>query len=329
MLKNSIFLSLFIGVLFSASAFSAEPIEFEQKREAFIRQMVEKHGLPLDSLLDTLGKAKYQQKIIDAMNRPAEGKPWKEYRPIFITRKRVEGGKRFLHAHRQILERAERVYGVPSEIIVAIIGVETFYGGYTGSFRVMDALATLGFAYPKRAKFFSKELEEFLLLVTEESLDPMATKGSYAGAMGMPQFIPSSYRSYAVDFDGDGRRDLLSNLEDVIGSVANYLSSHGWKRGGSIASPATSVSLPLPERFTGAGMKPSFTLDELAAAGIHPSSGQVKTSLSSVIELEGIDGTEYWLGFDNFYAITRYNHSNLYAMAVYQLAERIAGRAAD
>lgn len=300
------------------------PDEFIRERDLFIEEMATRHDMDRAWLRGTVGEAVYQQKIIDAMNRPAEKKPWKEYRPIFVNDPRIKGGVEFLQQHRRLLERAERIYGVPAEIIVAIIGVETLYGGNTGSYRVIDALATLGFVHPKRGPFFRSELEEFLLLVGEEPVDVNTTRGSYAGAMGLPQFIPSSYRRYAVDFDGDGRRDLLKDLEDVIGSVANYLAEHGWQRGGSITSRARMLASPPPQYLIEAGMQPSFTLDELAGKGISSEQPQVRTSLSSVIELEGDQGKEYWLGFDNFYVVTRYNHSNLYAMAVVQLAAGIA-----
>ncbi len=315
-------LLLLTALLPASPLLASPPPEFEQERRAFIQEMAQKHGFDQDLLQRTVGQAVYQQRIIDAITRPAEARPWRDYRPIFLTKNRIDGGAAFWRKHAEILARAERTYGVPAEIIVAIIGVETNYGGNTGSWRVVDALATLGFAYPRRADFFRKELESFLLLTQEEEIDPLTVRGSYAGAIGLPQFIPSSYRAYSVDFSGDGQRNLLTSVEDAIGSVAAYLHRHNWQRGGSITSRASGAG-EQHQSFVDAGMKPSFTLAELERAGIRPVDSEVITSLSSLIRLEGADGVEYWLGFDNFYAITRYNRSNLYAMAVVQLSEEI------
>ncbi len=283
-------------------------------------------------------EARYQQRIIDAINRPYEAKPWKAYQPIFVTPERIRGGVAFWRDNAALLARAQAAYGVPPEIIVAIIGVETNYGGNLGSHRVIDALSTLGFSYPKRADFFRAELEEFLLLTRDEQVDARTAKGSYAGAVGKPQFIPSSYRAYAVDFDDDGRRDLWASNADVVGSVGNYLAQHGWRRGQPVAAEAE-LAQGRPIGIAIAKKRPAVpetTLTQLAAAGVVTLPGDGARSGPAVV-LDGIDDdtraalieldgreSEYWLGFDNFYAITRYNHSNLYAMAVYQLSREIA-----
>ncbi len=298
------------------------PAAFDKGIHVFVSEMTEKHGFDAKKLGALMSKAHYRQSIIDAISRPAEAKPWHQYRPIFVTDARARGGLTFWDANEELLQRAEQEYGVPPEIIVAIIGVETRYGQYTGKYPLLDALATLAFGYPKRGAFFRQQLEEALLLMREEAVDPVHFKGSYAGAMGKPQFIPSSYRAYAVDFDGDGRRDLLNNNADVIGSVANYFRRNGWRQGEPITSPAQAVG-KAHQRYLKAGMKPSLTIGELRTAGITPSLSLAAETLSSLIRLEAATEDEYWLGLHNFYVITRYNHSNLYAMAVYQLSRRI------
>lgn len=290
--------------------------------QAFIREMAAKHDLDAHKLTGIFARARTQPEIIAAITRPAEAKPWHAYRKIFLTPQRIEGGVAFWQAHEPVLARAEQVYGVPAEIIVAILGVETFYGRITGKHRVLEALSTLAFDYPRRAAFFRKELEHYLLLTQEEGIDPLSLQGSYAGAMGLAQFMPSSYRAYAVDFNGDRRRDLWNNPQDAIGSVANYLSTHGWQRGEPIA---------LPARVQGRGyqtllsreLKPQQDLRRLIQQGVTPEAPIDETNLAILLELEGPNSPEYWLGFANFYVITRYNHSPLYAMAVYQLSQEI------
>jgi membrane-bound lytic murein transglycosylase B len=311
-----------IILLFSTTAGAEQPTTYEAEMDAFIGEMVEKHGFDPVFLQTLLKQAVYQQKIIDAISRPAEAMPWHKYRPIFVTRARAMEGVLFWDVNRALLERAEAEYGVPPEIIVAIIGVETRYGRHAGSYPVIDALTTLGFGYPKRSAFFRRQLEEFLLLIREEQIDPTQAKGSYAGAMGQPQFIPSSYRSYAVDFDGDGSRDLWRSNADVIGSVAAYFQRHGWVAGAPITSRAQGVEARHRD-FVEAGMKPSIPFSRLQAEGITGEFPLEAETLGSLIQLEGKQEDEYWLGLNNFYVITRYNHSNLYAMAVYQLSREI------
>ena len=289
---------------------------------SFINSMVKKHQFQRQELTELFTQARFHQKIIDAITRPAESKPWYEYRPIFLGDNRIRGGVDFLKNNRAVLQRAEDEYGVPAEIITAIIGVETFYGRHKGGYRVMDSLTTLGFDYPKRAAFFRGELEEFLLMAREEKLDPLSVMGSYAGAMGQPQFIPSSFRSYAIDFDDDGKRDLWQNTADVIGSISNYFKRHGWIRGEPIASPAT-VSGTHIKALVDRGLKPHSSIKALQRQGVHPVDPLPAKTKAALIELEQKNGNEYWLGMNNFYVITRYNHSPLYAMAVFQLGQEI------
>lgn len=307
------------------AAFASAPPDFERARAAFVAEMVAQHGFEQAELTALMDGARYQQAIIDAMNRPYEGKSWGAYRALFVTPERIDGGKRFLAEHQALLEQAEAAYGVPPEVITAIIGIETNYGTTLGSHRVLDALSTLGFAYPRRAEFFRKELEAFLLLSREEQVEPSTVRGSYAGAVGQPQFIPSSYRAYAVDFDGDGRRDLWASDADVIGSVGAYLSDHGWLRDEPIAARA-SLSKPLDGSVELGGKRPlmpRLSLGQLAAAGVEPAEPLDPNARAALIELDG-DGPEYWVTLDNFYTITRYNHSNLYALAAYELGRAIA-----
>ena len=320
MIKKLLFLPL-LGLVISTGACAKIP-PADSEKQRFIDEMSSKHGFDQRALGQLLAKAEYRQSIIDAMERPAEAKPWRDYRPIFVTDSRTEQGVTFWRENEALLTQVEQQYGVPPEIIVAIIGVETRYGRHTGRYPVLDALTTLAFGYPKRSKFFRKELEHFLLLSREEKLQPLKPKGSYAGAMGKPQFISSSYRHYAVDFDGNGVRDLWNSNADIIGSVANYFKRHGWRSGEPITTPAKGAG-EQHQAFVDAGMKPSIPLSRLFESGISTDGKLGDDAKSSLIRLEGEKGDEYWLGLHNFYVITRYNHSNLYAMAVYQLSQRI------
>jgi len=268
-------------------------------------------------------EAERKQAILDAISRPAEKvKPWKDYRPIFITDARISKGVKFWQQNAEALARAEREYGVPAQTIVAIIGVETFYGGNTGSWRVIDALSTLCFDYPPRSPFFCQQLKEFLLLARQEQVDPLSVKGSYAGAMGLPQFMPSSFRAYAVDFDNDGHIDIWNNPTDAIGSVANYFKQHGWTQGGDVVSRASVQGDKAAQGLT-VGIEPQLTAAQLHELG-WSSSLQLDDALKvTAFRFDGADGEEYWLGLPNFYTITRYNRSPMYAMAVYQLSQAL------
>lgn len=293
--------------------------------EGFIQQMHTKYDIPALRLRQVIGQAMQQKRVLELVQKPAEGKPWSEYRPIFITEKRIDAGLAFWNEHTELLQQAEADYGVPPEIIVAIIGVETFYGTRMGTFPVLDTLVTLGFDYPKRSSFFRGQLEHFLLLSHEEGLDPTTPKGSYASAMGMGQFIPSSYRDFAVDFDQDGIRDLFTSPADGIGSVANYFAQHHWKPNAPIAAPAT-VKGTRHKQLKANERKPGYTLNQLKTAGVTPKGEFSATEKTSFLNLEGKKGREYWVGFHNFYVITRYNHSVKYALAVFQLSEALKSR---
>ncbi len=289
---------------------------------AFMDTLVKEDGFQRDELERIFSRIEYKQNVIDAISRPAEGKPWRDYRPIFLTRSRILQGVKFWNENRDVLARAEQQYGVPAEIIVAILGVETRYGQNFGSFRVIDSLATLGFHYEPRAAFFRKELREFLIMAREESSDPFAMLGSYAGAMGYPQFIPSSFRAYAVDFDKDGKRDFWSGSVDAIGSIGNYLARNGWKAGEPVVLRARANDSGA-RAVANSSRKPDMTPEQLAANGIDPPSQLAPDELVSVIHLEGEYGDEYWLGLHNFHVIMTYNRSRLYAMAVFQLAQEV------
>jgi len=302
----------------------------DQLRAEFIDQMVQKYGFSKREVTRTLYQAELRKPILEAIARPAERVlNWTEYRKIFLTQSRIDGGVDFWRQHAATLDRAERDYGVPPHIIVAILGVETRYGANTGGYRVLDALHTLGFHYPKRGKFFREQLSQFLRFAREEQIRPTAPTGSYAGAMGMPQFMPDSFRTYAVDFDGDGQRDIWQNPDDVIGSVANYFVKKGnWQPGESVAQPARGASAE-HQALVDAGAKPSLQPEQLTAVGIEFAAMPKTGSKVSLLEFDTDDGKEYWVAQDNFYAIMRYNPRTMYAMAVYQLSEAIRERHAQ
>lgn len=295
--------------------------------QAFVDSMVATHGFDAATVRSWLAEIKVRDDIIAAITRPAEAKPWHEYKKIFLTKERISGGITFMKSHTTLLKRAEERYGVAPEVITAIIGVETRYGAQQGRYKVMDALGTLAFNYPPRAAFFTKELENFLLMVREEKLGPFRLTGSYAGAMGQPQFMPSSFRRFAVDFDEDGRKDLWNNTADVIGSVANYLAEHGWKRGEKAVVNARVTGKGYQDLLA-TGLRTRYTIPEIAAKGVKLRGPAPAQAQAILVELQQPKKLEYWVGFDNFYAITRYNRSNHYAMAVWRLAEEIKrGRA--
>jgi membrane-bound lytic murein transglycosylase B len=313
-------LLLTVSALLAAAAAPAA-----DSRRALADELAAAHRLDPDRVAAVLAGAKYQQGIIDAISRPAEAKPWKAYRPIFMTEKRINDGRAFLAQHREALAKVEADTGVPAEMIVAIIGVETSYGRITGSYRVIDALYTLGAHYPPRQTFFRSELGHLFALAEEEQLDIPALKGSYAGAMGLGQFMPSSYRAYAVDGDGDGRRDLFGSLPDVFASIANYFVAHGWKPGQPVAVPA----LLDGEAFSPGSLEARFDLAELGERGYRPRDPLDVDLPATVLNLEGEGGAEHWIAFQNFYVISRYNRSQLYSLAVYQLSRSLVHGAAD
>lgn len=314
-------LSLLISLLLPASVIASD---YSDKKavKTFIKEMVKKHKFNKQYLEKLFSQAKLYDSILEAIARPAESKPWYQYRPIFVTDKRAKGGIAFWKKNADALARAEKQYGIPQEIIVAIIGVETRYGKHAGSYPVFDSLATLAFAYPPRATFFKSELEQFLLMTREENFDARELVGSYAGAMGMPQFISSSFRRYAVDFDGDGKRDLWTNPTDAIGSVANYFKKHRWVTGQPVTHKVDVHGTRHGKLIT-KSLKPSHTQLELLVNGVILPSKLDKSLKGKLLKLKNEKNSEYWVAWNNFYVITRYNHSALYSMAVYQLSQKI------
>lgn len=302
--------------------------------QEYVEQVVEEYGFSEAELLALFQVAERKERILESIARPAERTlEWWEYRNIFLKEPRISQGLEFWLANRKTLERAEAEYGVPAQYVVAILGVETRYGRHAGGYRVLDALTTLAFDYPPRSSFFKKELTQYLLLAREEERDPLWFMGSYAGAMGYGQFIPSSFRAYAVDYDGDGRRDIWTSETDAIGSVANYFSRHGWRADSEVArrvelvagenAPAGSAL----DKVANESLKLTRTVGELRGLGVRID-GLPAAEQANLYRMALQEGAEYWLGLNNFYVITRYNHSRLYALAVHQLSEEIAARMA-
>jgi len=315
------FKSLFIFCFIFSNFVYAKDLD-QISVQKFINYMVSTHNYDVTALQKIFKQAKFSNRVLKAISKPAEALPWYKYRPIFLQPERVKQGIIFWERHKEKLLAAQDKYGVPAEIIVAIIGVETRYGKFTGNDRVLDALATLAFHYPKRSKFFRSELEQYLLLIREQKIDPYTIKGSYAGAMGIPQFISSSYRNYAIDFDADDKIDIWNNPVDAIGSVANYFKQHGWIAGEEIAVRAE-VEDGQYLQVSNKELKPDIKLSEVTSYGIKPQENLTQDLKLKILSFENKDDNDIWLVFTNFYVITRYNHSPLYAMAVYQLAEEI------
>lgn len=289
----------------------------------FISKMVGEHDFEEQALRELFSQVEKKESILEAIARPAERVlEWAEYQDIFLQDSRIEGGARFWRDNAASLQRAYDTYGVAPETIVAILGVETRYGQHKGNHRVMDALATLGFDYPPRSGFFRKELEHFLILAREQKQEPLSLTGSYAGAMGYGQFMPSSYRAYAVDFDGDGLIDIWNNPTDAIGSIANYLARHGWQRDGIIVSRARIAESYRSNMLT-KGIELNHKVSDLRSGGFEPLLELADDERAMAFRLHGKQGAEFWLGLKNFEVITRYNRSQLYAMAVHQLGEAI------
>ena len=300
---------------------ASKSVELRPEIEAFIDELSDKHGMAKEALRVILREARVQPGILRAMSAQSTARPWHRYRPLYVNPERIAGGVRFWRQHEQLLARAEREYGIPAEIIVSTIGVETVYGSYTGTHRVLDALTTLAFDFPRRAEFFRGELEQFLLLARDRVVDPLRMKGSYAGAMGVPQFMPSSFQRYAVDFDGDGQRNLWDGVADAIGSIANYYRVFGWQTGEPVVLPAMvegSGYLALAAK----GIEPALTADVLKEAGVTTQEDLGERGAAMLV-LEASGGPLHLLGLKNFYVITRYNRSTNYALSVYELAEAI------
>ncbi|MFT6304193.1 MAG: membrane-bound lytic murein transglycosylase B [Granulosicoccus sp.] len=308
---------------------SAENYLLRSDVREYLKELSAQTGIDQNYLAGLFVKLLPQRDILDAISKPAERTlTWREYRPIFLTDRRIQEGRSFIVENRALLQRASEAYGVSPQIIAAIIGVETFYGRITGKHGVLESLATLAFDYPPRAKFFKRELTEFLVLATSEGWPADKVLGSYAGAMGVPQFISSSYREYAVDFDGDGKRDLFGSTADVVGSVANYLAVHGWVKNAPVAERWISGldDKASVRALVTKSLKPVHTAQLVTQTGFKSSRINKATSgnqLVSVMTMNGQKAEEFWVGYQNFYVITRYNHSRMYALAVYQLARAL------
>jgi len=324
-LKHALFLSLIACTSFTAQAQTSYADHPDAL--AFANRLELEHGLSHEDVLAALGRLTRNERVIRLITPPKKSgkkRSWTRYRNQFIEPVRIQRGVDFWNDNAQVLAEASARFGVPQEIIVAIIGVETIYGRNTGNFNVAEALATLAFDYPPRADLFRRELENLFLLAKEQGRDPLIFEGSYAGAMGYPQFLPSSVRNYAVDFDGDGRIDLETSPADAIGSVARYLSMHGWEMGGPVAIRAHVESAAAVKPLIDAGIDPVFSEEDFTGHQVLPLESYPSTQRAALIDLESHgDATEYWLGFRNFYVITRYNRSSFYAMAVFGLSQAL------
>ena len=312
-------------ILLICSGQTALAIDIERSDvKQFIDSMVSKHDYDRMTLTRVLRQARTQESILEAISKPAEKtKSWQEYRAIFLTEKRIRAGADFWREHESKLKRISEETGVPCEILVGIIGVETYFGRITGGYRVLDALTTLAFDYPPRAAFFRRELEEFLLLVREENIEASEATGSYAGAMGAPQFMPSSFRAYAVDSSADGKRDIWTDWSDAIGSVAHYIGAHGCQHTAEVVTRA-SLSIRWQGKLPENTLQPAETVSSLSRQGVMFATDLPNDHKSQLLTLEGADGEEHWVGFHNFFVITRYNRSIMYALAVHQLGQEIA-----
>ena len=322
MTRKTIHCVVLVFLMACTTMVSALEIADYPKLKPVFNTLVNDHGFKEEELRALFEKVEYQKDIIEAINRPGEAKPWYQYRELFVTEQSTRRGVRFWRRNAPALSRAQKKYGVPAEIIVAIIGIETRYGRLKGRFKVIDALTTLTLGYKKRSAFFQKELIEFLLLVKETKTEPLKYMGSYAGAIGLPQFMPSSYRKYAVDFNGNKKIDLVNSRTDAIGSVANFFIEHGWQPNEPI-SEAVQVEGQLYTWFQSLGIKPRLSLRHLINAGIFPQTSKKEDRLATLVVLQGETGPIYRLGYNNFYVITNYNRSRKYAMAVYELSEML------
>jgi membrane-bound lytic murein transglycosylase B len=311
-------LLVLLVLVFSPPASAQMGYEKRPEVRTFIREMAERHGFTQKELRALFARVERVEPVLEAIKRPPDPPVWANYRALFLTDKRIEGGLEFWQMHQAVLERAEREYGVPAQVMVAIIGVETFYGRNTGRWRVIDALTTLAFDYPPRARFFRSELEHYLVLARDNRHDALGVRGSYAGAIGIPQFMPSSTRAYAVDFDGDGVIDLRASTADAIGSVASFLSKHGWQPGAPVQF-RPELTGEAWRAYASGGVEPKHAVSELREAGVRLPEAVAPEGRAALIDL----GSELRVGLKNFYVITRYNRSAMYAAAVADLAEAL------
>lgn len=327
MLKRIFYIALIGTAILLQCRFSMAHVSFIDKPQvkSFLQQMSVKHGFKLNDLNKLFAQVHFQPKVMKSINAPLEQLPWYKYQKLFLTSSHIEKGVEFWHQHEATLKRAEKIYGVPASIIVATIGVETKYGKNKGEYPVIEALTNIAFSDSKRAKFFKSELEEFLLLTREQHMNPLKVKGSYAGAMGQPQFMPSSFRYYAVNFSGKGPIDLSNDIDDVIGSIANYYKKHGWIENAAVIVPSTYKNNLTAQKIEDLQKSKlnSKTLNHYGFYVKHPLSEKEEVKL---IALQAETANEYWIALHNFDVIKRYNPSNLYAMAVYQLSLEIANQ---
>lgn len=316
-------LSLLLSVLNLAHA--DDTLIKRKDVQKFIDMMVKKHHFKKPELEKLFKQVKLRPKVIEHLNNPKEAAPWKTYQRLFVTERKTRNGIKFWEKYAKTLAKAEKLYGVPAQVIVATVGVETNYGSHTGTYRVIDSLSSLGFSDSRRAPFFRKELGQFLLLTREQKLDPLSITGSYAGAIGVPQFMPSSYRHYAIDFSRSGSADLMNNNVDVIGSVANYYKQNGWDTKQPIATPAKVSGKKLEKLLKSKQARKELPMSKLKQYGIQPATDakKYKKYKAKVVPLSSNGHNEYWLGFHNFDVIRSYNPNDLYAMAVYQLSNKI------
>ncbi len=320
-MKKWTFTSLFSLCLIATASLAKLPFSERTDVDRFMNKMHSIYHFKRDKLKKLFDQVEVREDIIERIKKPYEKKPWRDYKKLFVTDSRLKDGLDFWLQHEATLKRAEKKYKVPASVIVAIIGIETKYGRNQGSYKVLNALSTLAFNYPKRAKFFKKELTQFLLLCREQKISPLSVYGSYAGAIGQPQFMPSSYRYYAVDFSGNGKKDLSHNTDDVIGSVANYLKIHGWKYKQPIAEQGANKHRGY--RFLDVEAKQAkYTTRRLKNLGIKLKAENLPKR-ASVIALHSDNDKEYWVGYPNFFVITRYNNSKQYALAAYLLAQNL------
>jgi len=314
--------------LLGLAAFQVNSSELSAEHQQWVSELSDKYEISEKVITDAITQANFDETVITKIQTPWERKPWYKYSPIFITESRINKGVEYWQKHEDVLAKASSQYGVPAQVIVAITGVETFYGKYKGNISVLDSLYTLGFNYPKRGKFFRSEFAQFIKLSKQQSWDIKDVKGSYAGAMGLGQFISSSYLHYGVDFSGDGYIDMINDPSDAIGSIANYFNKHKWRDGEAVAYPVTLSATTDTSGLLSKSLKISDTWGDLQEAGLKLNDSSYSVSITAdtpakLLKLQQESSDEYWVYFDNFYTITRYNHSPLYAMAVFQLSEKI------
>lgn len=316
-----VYLFLFVASSSLCFAVQSTPITHPAVKD-FVTHMVSHHQYDRRELEQAFSQTNFRSDVLKLISTPASAITWDNYRKRFVNARHIRNGVNFWNKYVNELEQAKKIYGVPEEIIVAIIGIETAYGASTGVHRVMDSLTTLAFNFPRRADYFRKELEQYLLLAREQEFNLLAVKGSYAGAIGISQFMPGSYRHYAVDFDHDGKIDLMGSKADAIGSIGNYLKEFGWEADKPIATRARIKSENF-QKFLDTGIEPLHTIKKLREGGISPLDLVSDDTLSALLELNSQDNRQFWLGFKNFYVITRYNRSTFYAMSVFELAKAI------